>query len=248
MLTIAPPTPRELFILTALFVLLYVFNTVQTPELIVEALTDTTALLTGPKPLHADAHLVWGTHAVPNTKIVAHVPGWTVFDKLYVHRGIPYIVTDSPTTIPALHFIYSKGHKILPGHIGETERMPTDDDIRVISTKEAQKLFGTSAQLIDGVTVCVPCRDLTACSLIVPAIGQRSASIVRALLMCWQTVDNFLALRTITIGQPNCSLASGAHIHHSTRILLRTAGRHSLHFVAYGSTVSTVPTGGTTQP
>ena len=154
MLTVAPPTPREFLILTVLFVLLYVFNTVQPPELIVDALTNSTAFLTGPRPLHADAHLVWGPHAVPNTKIVAHVPGWTVLDKLYVHRGIAYIVTDTPTTIPALHFIYSKGHNILSGHIGETERMPTEEDIRIISTKEAQKLFGTSAQLIDGVTVC----------------------------------------------------------------------------------------------
>jgi len=81
--------------------------------------------------------------------------GWTVFDKLYVFKGIVYIVTDHPSTVPDVQFIYSKALFIQPGAEEEAKRLPTKDEIQVISTKEARKLFGMSAQTIDGFTVCI---------------------------------------------------------------------------------------------
>lgn len=64
-----------------------------------------------------------------------------------------YIVSDEASTIPDVQFIYSKGQDILPGAAAEEERLPTDNEIRVINTREARRLFGTGAQLIDGVNV-----------------------------------------------------------------------------------------------
>jgi hypothetical protein len=79
--------------------------------------------------------------------------GWTVFDKLYILKGVVYIVSDHRSSIPDVRFIYSKALFILEGKEAEQSRLPTQEDIRVISTKEAKKLFGTGAQIIDGVTV-----------------------------------------------------------------------------------------------
>jgi hypothetical protein len=67
-----------------------------------------------------------------------------------------YIVSDEPSEVPELRFMYSKGHLIKNGKENVTARLPTDEDIRVVSKKEARKLFGTGAQIIDGVTVSCP--------------------------------------------------------------------------------------------
>lgn len=92
---------------------------------------------------------------VPQTKIVAHVPGWTVFDRLYILKGVVYIVSDEPSNVPDVQFIYSKALYIENGAAAEESRLPTDKEIRVISTLEARRLFGTGAQIIDGVNFLV---------------------------------------------------------------------------------------------
>jgi hypothetical protein len=69
-----------------------------------------------------------------------------------------YIVSDEPSQVPELRFVYSKGLFIKNGAVNEAARLPTDEDIKIISTKEAKKLFGTGAQIIDGVTVSCPPR------------------------------------------------------------------------------------------
>ncbi|TFK20596.1 hypothetical protein FA15DRAFT_707948 [Coprinopsis marcescibilis] len=96
-----------------------------------------------------------GPRTVPQTRVVAHVPGWTVFDRLYILKGVVYIVSDEPATVPDVQFIYSKGLFIENGATAEESRIPTDEDIQVISTKEARRLFGTGAQVIDGVNFLI---------------------------------------------------------------------------------------------
>jgi hypothetical protein len=76
-----------------------------------------------------------------------------VFDQLYILKGVVYIVTDSPSTIPDLSSIFSKGIYILPGPQNEPLRLPTDEDIRIISSTLAKELFGSGIQTIDGNTV-----------------------------------------------------------------------------------------------
>ena len=64
-----------------------------------------------------------------------------------------YIVTDNSSTIPDLSSIYSRGIWILPGRAAYPSRLPTDEDIRIISTTQAKQLFGSGIQTIDGNTV-----------------------------------------------------------------------------------------------
>jgi hypothetical protein len=82
--------------------------------------------------------------------------GWTIFDKLYILRGVVYIVSDQPEKVPNVTWIYSKGLWIENGEDKVAARLPTDEDIRVISTQEAHSLFGEGAHMLDGVTVCTP--------------------------------------------------------------------------------------------
>ncbi|EFI27191.1 hypothetical protein CC1G_15016 [Coprinopsis cinerea okayama7 len=96
-----------------------------------------------------------GSGRPPETKIVAHTPGWTIFDRLYILKGVVYIVSDEPTSVPDVQFIYSKGLYIQNGAAAEESRLPTDKEIRVISTYEAKRLFGTGAQVIDGVNFLI---------------------------------------------------------------------------------------------
>jgi hypothetical protein len=49
--------------------------------------------------------------------------------------------------------MYSKGLPISEGKEAEDSRLPTAEDIQIISSKQAKTLFGTGAQIIDGVTV-----------------------------------------------------------------------------------------------
>ncbi|KAJ6557206.1 hypothetical protein DFH09DRAFT_922828 [Mycena vulgaris] len=118
-----------------------------------------------------DTRLTWGDEAVPETKIIANVPGhtspflrgisltlcpgWSIIDRLYIFKGVVYVVTDDPDSVPDTASMYSKGIKILPGKEAEDSRLPGDEDIRIISTAEAKELFGTGASIIDGVTYFV---------------------------------------------------------------------------------------------
>ncbi|KAJ7058167.1 hypothetical protein C8F01DRAFT_1027665 [Mycena amicta] len=47
--------------------------------------------------------------------------------------------------------MYSKGMEIFPGKEAEDSRLPGDEDIQIITTVEAKKLFGTGAAIVDGV-------------------------------------------------------------------------------------------------
>ena len=62
-------------------------------------------------------------------------------------------MTDSPSKIPDVQYIYSKGIFILPGKANEVLRLPTEEDIRVISPSQAKQFFGSGIQTIDGFTV-----------------------------------------------------------------------------------------------
>ncbi|KAI0070552.1 hypothetical protein K474DRAFT_1653669 [Panus rudis PR-1116 ss-1] len=96
--------------------------------------------------------LKWGMGQVPETDIIAHVPGWTIFDRLYILNGTVYIVTDHPELVPDRALMTSKSIVIKNGPEEELKRRPTDKEMRIISTDEARQLFGTQAERLDGVS------------------------------------------------------------------------------------------------
>lgn len=100
----------------------------------------------------SNARLSWNSGSVPQTKIISHVPGWTLLDKMYVLNGTVYIVTDQPDIVPDRKFITSTGADIGNSREEVQARLPTDRDMRIISPEEAKKLFGTGANRVEGLT------------------------------------------------------------------------------------------------
>ena len=96
---------------------------------------------------------------VPDTVVVAHVPGWTILDRLYALNGTLYVVTDDPASVPDRNFVISNALRIANGPIEAAKRIPTDKELRIISTVDAKTLFGSGADVLDGVTVrlCFSC-------------------------------------------------------------------------------------------
>ncbi|KAI0777523.1 hypothetical protein BD413DRAFT_467266 [Trametes elegans] len=160
------PTVREICLLSALFICLLYFSAtfprhsgavsdlLSSSPHVVEDEVDTLPLtLETQYTLQVlNRPLSWGLGQVPETKIVAHVPGWTIFDRLYILNGTTYIVTDSPETVPDRRFMISTAAFIENGPEAEARRIPGDKEMRIISTEEAQHLFGTEAERLDGVT------------------------------------------------------------------------------------------------
>ncbi|KAJ7505581.1 hypothetical protein B0H11DRAFT_2154339 [Mycena galericulata] len=162
-MAIAPPTRREFALVFGLFLaILYYSNTHLRTSLIPAPVSSPPAhnpsqvsTLHETTPRVYDTRLAWGDNAVPETKVLANVPGWSVIDRLYILRGVVYVVSDNPDKVPDTSNMYSKGMEIFPGKEHEDSRLPGDEDIRIISTVEAKDLFGTGASIIDGVTYFV---------------------------------------------------------------------------------------------
>ncbi|KAI5988065.1 hypothetical protein EDD15DRAFT_2290886 [Pisolithus albus] len=98
--------------------------------------------------------LPWHTKSkrVPQTNVVHHAPGWTIFDSLYVLNGTVYVVTDEPETIPSRETMTSTAVRVANGAEAVKARLPTDREMRIVSTEEASELFGPTIEIIDGIT------------------------------------------------------------------------------------------------
>ncbi|KAF7297140.1 hypothetical protein MIND_00946900 [Mycena indigotica] len=169
----APPTAREILLVCILLVGLFILFFPDPRSQFASAPAPTrfgynrsTAHSTPPptQQNHFSTRLNWGKDAVPQTKVVAHAPGtphvwfdpgWSIVDKLYVYHGVVFLVTDQPQNIPDLSAMYSKGLDIEVGEEAELARLPDENDIRIVSTTQAKKLFGSGAQILDGVTFLI---------------------------------------------------------------------------------------------
>jgi hypothetical protein len=171
------PTQRELLLVSLLFIALLTFSSTRLSNQGLTRIDLSSVWHETPRPpkpsglptLPSDTRLSWGTSKVPRTRIIAHVPGecvldvhlfvltllpgWTIFDKMYIYNGTVYLVSDEPETFPDRKFMTSSGAIIELDPETVPGRMPTDKDMRIISTSAARKLFGTGANRIQGVTV-----------------------------------------------------------------------------------------------
>ncbi|KAG8221357.1 hypothetical protein J3R82DRAFT_1529 [Butyriboletus roseoflavus] len=101
---------------------------------------------------HWRTRSTWPSNQVPSTTIVSHVPGWTIFDNLFLLNGTVFIVTGDQKSVPDRKSITSTGVRIDNDAESVAARIPTDRELRVITLDEAGELFGTSADLMDGIT------------------------------------------------------------------------------------------------
>jgi len=101
---------------------------------------------------HWRTRVTWTPGQVPLTTVVSHVPGWTIFDNLFLLNGTVFIVAEYPESIPNRRTITSTGVVISNEAEAIAARLPSDRELRVVTPDQAQELFGTNADLIDGTT------------------------------------------------------------------------------------------------
>lgn len=94
-----------------------------------------------PKPLPIDISL---SDEIPETFIVAHAPGWTLFENLYMANGTLYIVSTESRkpSFPQIRMMTSTGllAENTPENIALRE--PTDLEMQIISQQDASLKWG----------------------------------------------------------------------------------------------------------
>ena len=81
-------------------------------------------------------------HEIPQTELLSHAPGWTIFRNLYMADGTLFIVTPNPDTFPDIQFMTSTGLPAQNTPESIAERMPTSRDMSLISPEEARQRWG----------------------------------------------------------------------------------------------------------
>lgn len=81
-------------------------------------------------------------HHLPETSILAHAPGWTVYRNLYMMNGTLMIVTSNPSEIPEIRMMTSTGLTALNTPENIALREPSKQDMDIISPEEARRLWG----------------------------------------------------------------------------------------------------------
>ncbi|KAF9267597.1 hypothetical protein L218DRAFT_978133 [Marasmius fiardii PR-910] len=154
--------------------------------------------LVEPRPL--DTRLSWeSSESIPQTQTISHTPGWTMLDKLYLLRGVVYVVTDNPSKVPDPFIMYHKGTKLVPDPEAPKNRYPTDKDMRIIN----------SVQVINGMTFLIndDCQFLT-------HYYHWTAEFVLGLWRAYTSLDRFTTYNGSTSLPPP---------HHLNQFVLRTA-------------------------
>ncbi|KAJ7175930.1 hypothetical protein C8R46DRAFT_1080078 [Mycena filopes] len=73
---------------------------------VIKALTTTATVMLKPEPTRRST-LDLALQQLPPTSLVAHAPGWTLFQNLYMSAGTLYIVTDTPSEYPKIRLMAS---------------------------------------------------------------------------------------------------------------------------------------------
>ncbi|KAJ7903574.1 hypothetical protein B0H14DRAFT_2665448 [Mycena olivaceomarginata] len=76
----------------------------------------------------------------PETSVVAHAPGWTIFRNLYMSSGSLLLVTRDPSQFPEHRMMTSTG---LPGNLtNDAQRIPTPKEMAFVTPEEAKRRWG----------------------------------------------------------------------------------------------------------
>lgn len=88
---------------------------------------------------------------LPETEIIKHAPGWTIFKNLYMANGTLYIVMSDPDAVPDITLMTSTGLPIqgIPDNLAEL--VPTKQDMTVISPEDAKMKWVDGRNRVSGV-------------------------------------------------------------------------------------------------
>ncbi|OSD01278.1 hypothetical protein PYCCODRAFT_1426009 [Trametes coccinea BRFM310] len=86
---------------------------------------------------------------IPETTILSHAPGWTLFQNIYMSNGTMYIVTSRPSSFPDISLMTSTGLPAENTPENIAARMPTADDMAFLTPQEAQDRWGGDADKLE---------------------------------------------------------------------------------------------------
>ena len=81
-------------------------------------------------------------YKIPETIMLSHAPGWTVFRNLYMSNGTLYVVTSRPKSFPEIVMITSTGLAADASPENIQARIPTEKDMSFLTPEEAHDLWG----------------------------------------------------------------------------------------------------------
>ncbi|KAI1791279.1 hypothetical protein LXA43DRAFT_434399 [Ganoderma leucocontextum] len=81
-------------------------------------------------------------YKIPETTMLSHAPGWTVFRNLYMSNGTMYIVTSRPKSFPEVVMITSTGLQAEASPENIQARIPTEKDMTFLTPEEARDFWG----------------------------------------------------------------------------------------------------------
>ncbi|KAJ7505244.1 hypothetical protein B0H11DRAFT_1977680 [Mycena galericulata] len=100
---------------------------------------------------------------LPETSLVAHAPGWTLFRNLYMSNGTFFIVSNTPSDYPEIRLMASNPFKAENNPENIALREPTRHNMAFLTVVEAMRLWGDDVRSgrknrvlsVDGNTVLV---------------------------------------------------------------------------------------------
>ena len=103
----------------------------------------TTPVIDDPTPPTPEPVPVDLASTLPETTIVSHAPGWTIFRNLYMADGTFYIVSSNPSSqFPGIRFITSVPMKAYNTPENIAAREPTNREMDFLTPEEAKSIWG----------------------------------------------------------------------------------------------------------
>ncbi|KAH7335660.1 hypothetical protein B0J17DRAFT_600401 [Rhizoctonia solani] len=90
---------------------------------------------------------------LPQTKLVKHGAGWTIFENIYMSNGTMYIITEDPSAWPKRRMMIDTGITALNTPENIAAREPTEVDLDWITPEEAEARWGKRVWPVPDFTV-----------------------------------------------------------------------------------------------
>lgn len=116
-------------------------NDQEISELPIPTLPESTGVPEGQNATFGDTHLS-KLSSLPETTIVEHSPGWTLFRDIYMANGTLLILSSSPSLFPDTRYMTSTGLPAENTPENKALREPTSWDMDILSPKEALQRWG----------------------------------------------------------------------------------------------------------
>ncbi|KZV95099.1 hypothetical protein EXIGLDRAFT_610959 [Exidia glandulosa HHB12029] len=106
-----------------------------------------------PPPAVNDFKASRGGHSLPVTRLIAHAPGWTIFENLYMSNGTLFVLTDEDQSRwPQIRLMTSTGLPAENTPENIQAREPTKDNMDFLGPYEARKRWSGGVWGVEGTT------------------------------------------------------------------------------------------------